>query len=246
MAGNVKVGGNVIATHTGVEGAGTVTLSNVTASALKMSSSGNTITDSAGNAVLSESGGNVTLGSVRLPASGGIKNSSGSNVLSESGGVVTLGESVNPNNSYAYYTMANTGGAGTGVGVITGYTSVLEDTNFYTSSFASLALTVNIAKAGYYKISNTFYIYGNANVPLYQYTGEITGTSTKYGLPADNILRMNSGLNQYVSAGISGLELTFLIQATASQTIIIKPLFSYTLNCGTLYFGSNLEIIKVK
>ena len=57
---------------------------------------------------------------------------------------------------------------------------------------------------------------------------------------------MNSGLNQYVSAGISGLELTFLIQATASQTIIIKPLFSYTLNSGTLYFGSNLEIIKVK
>ena len=61
MAGNVKVGGNVIATHTGVEGAGTVTLSNVTASALKMSSSGNTITDSAGNAVLSESSGTVNI-----------------------------------------------------------------------------------------------------------------------------------------------------------------------------------------
>ena len=61
MAGNVKVGGNVIATHTGVEGAGTVTLSNVTASGIKMSSSGNTITDSAGNAVLSESNGVVTL-----------------------------------------------------------------------------------------------------------------------------------------------------------------------------------------
>ena len=61
MAGNVKVGGNVIATHTGVEGAGTVTLSNVTASAVKMSSSGNTITDSAGNAVLSESSGTVNI-----------------------------------------------------------------------------------------------------------------------------------------------------------------------------------------
>ena len=61
MAGNVKVGGNVIATHTGVEGAGTVTLSNVTASAIKMSSSGNTITDSAGNAVLSESSGTVNI-----------------------------------------------------------------------------------------------------------------------------------------------------------------------------------------
>ena len=61
MAGNVKVGGNVIATHTGAEGAGTVTLSNVTASALKMSSSGNTITDSAGNAVLSESSGTVNI-----------------------------------------------------------------------------------------------------------------------------------------------------------------------------------------
>ena len=90
MAGNVKVGGNVIATHTGVEGAGTVTLSNVTASGIKMSSSGNTITDSAGNAVISESGGNVTLGNVRLPASGGIKNSSGNNVLSEAGGIVSL------------------------------------------------------------------------------------------------------------------------------------------------------------
>ena len=64
MAGNVKVGGNVIATHTGVEGAGTVTLSNVTASAIKMSSSGSTITDSAGNAVLSESSGIVTLDNV--------------------------------------------------------------------------------------------------------------------------------------------------------------------------------------
>ena len=31
MAGELKVGGNTIATHTGVEGAGTVTLSNVTA-----------------------------------------------------------------------------------------------------------------------------------------------------------------------------------------------------------------------
>ena len=64
MAGNVKVGGNVIATHTGAEGAGTVTLSNVTASALKMSSSGNTITDSAGNAVLSESSRIVTIDNV--------------------------------------------------------------------------------------------------------------------------------------------------------------------------------------
>ena len=69
MAGNVKVGGNVIATHTGVEGAGTVTLSNVTASALKMSSSGNTITDSAGNAVLSESSGTVNINKGTLGSS---------------------------------------------------------------------------------------------------------------------------------------------------------------------------------
>jgi hypothetical protein len=46
--------------------------------------------DSSGNAVVSESGGNVTLGNVRLPSSGGIKDSSGNNILSESGGVVTL------------------------------------------------------------------------------------------------------------------------------------------------------------
>ena len=103
MAGNVKVGGNVIATHTGVEGAGTVTLSNVTASGIKMSSSGNTITDSAGNAVLSESGGNVSIGDVRLPASGGIKDSSGNNVLSESSGVVTLAHDIiDGNSSYGF------------------------------------------------------------------------------------------------------------------------------------------------
>ena len=69
MAGNVKVGGNVIATHTGVEGAGTVTLSNVTASGIKMSSSGNTITDSAGNAVLSESSGTVNINKGALGSS---------------------------------------------------------------------------------------------------------------------------------------------------------------------------------
>ena len=78
MAGNVKVGGNVIATHTGVEGAGTVTLSNVTASALKMSSSGNTITDSAGNAVLSESSGTVNIN----------KGTVGSNVVFPAGHVI--------------------------------------------------------------------------------------------------------------------------------------------------------------
>ena len=80
MAGNVKVGGNVIATHTGVEGAGTVTLSNVTASALKMSSSGNTITDSAGNAVLSESSGTVNIS----------KGTVGSNVVFPAGHVLQI------------------------------------------------------------------------------------------------------------------------------------------------------------
>jgi hypothetical protein len=39
--------------------------------------------------VVSESGGNVTLGNVRLPSTGGIKDSSGNNVLTESAGTVT-------------------------------------------------------------------------------------------------------------------------------------------------------------
>lgn len=52
------------------------------------------IKNSAGNNILSESGGNVTLENVRLPASGGIKDSSGNNVLSESNNVVSISSGV--------------------------------------------------------------------------------------------------------------------------------------------------------
>ena len=60
MAGNIKVGGNTIFTHTGAVGAGTVSLG----------------TD------------------IRLPAAGGIKDSSGNNILTESGGNVSIGAAV--------------------------------------------------------------------------------------------------------------------------------------------------------
>lgn len=74
MAGNIKVGGNTIFTHTGAVGAGTVTLK-----------------DQSGNTILTDNGTAVSMGNLRLPTTGGIKDSSGNNVLSESGGVVTLG-----------------------------------------------------------------------------------------------------------------------------------------------------------
>lgn len=40
--------------------------------------------------VLTESGGNISIGDIRLPVSGGIKDSAGNNVLSETAGTVTL------------------------------------------------------------------------------------------------------------------------------------------------------------
>jgi hypothetical protein len=75
--------------------------------ALTFDSSGNTnlqkdlkfgstaaIKNSAGNNILSESGGNVTIENVRLSANGGISDSSGNAVINESGGTVTLGQTV--------------------------------------------------------------------------------------------------------------------------------------------------------
>lgn len=279
MSGSIKVGGNTIATHTGAQGAGEVTLG----TNLRLPASGG-IQDSSGNNILTESGGNVSVGNVRLPASGGIKDSSGNNILTESGGnttisnsaiklkssgnsitksdgttavlsesgaVVTLdnvqlGESVNPNNSFAYYTMTGTGSAGTGVGVCSTRVTVLEDSDFYSSSFASNTLTITIAKVGHYKISNSFYIYGNSNVPTYTYEGYIGGTCTKYGLPTTGVVKFDSGLSQAIANAHNNITLTFLISATASQTVSIYPIFPFTLNSGNLFFGSNLEIQKVK
>ena len=77
MAGNIKVGGNTIFTHTGAVGAGTVTLK-----------------DQSGNTILTDNGTAVSMGNLRLPTTGGIKDSSGNNILTESGGVVSAGPSL--------------------------------------------------------------------------------------------------------------------------------------------------------
>lgn len=80
MAGNIKVGGHTVFTHTGASGAGTLSVQGQN-----------------GNVLLSDDGTAVSLGNnVRLPASGGIKDSSGNNVLTESGGNVSLGNIVKP------------------------------------------------------------------------------------------------------------------------------------------------------
>jgi len=60
------------------------------------------IKNSAGNNILSESGGNVTLENVRLPASGGISDSSGNALLTESSGAVSLGSTVVPSSSMMF------------------------------------------------------------------------------------------------------------------------------------------------
>lgn len=90
MSGSIKVGGNTIATHTGAQGAGQVTLG----TNIRLPASGG-IQDSSGNNVLTESGGNTTISNsaIKLKSSGNsITKSDGTTaVLSESGGVVTLG-----------------------------------------------------------------------------------------------------------------------------------------------------------
>jgi hypothetical protein len=60
------------------------------------------IKNSAGNNILSESGGNVTLENVRLPASGGISDSSGNALLTASAGAVSLGSTVVPSSSMMF------------------------------------------------------------------------------------------------------------------------------------------------
>ena len=59
MSGSIKVGGNTIATHTGAQGAGEVTLG----TNIRLPASGG-IQDSSGNNILTESGGTVTFGNV--------------------------------------------------------------------------------------------------------------------------------------------------------------------------------------
>lgn len=107
MAGTIKLDG---ATFLEKDGSNY----KITNTELKLKSSGNTIVDSSGNAVLSESSGNVSIGNVRLPASGGIKDSTGNNVLSETSGVVSLGGGVkNILNSGTAITIPSSGGSAT-------------------------------------------------------------------------------------------------------------------------------------
>ena len=64
MSGSIKVGANTIATHTGAQGAGEVTLG----TNIRLPASGG-IQDSSGNNILTESGGNTAIGSgVVFPA----------------------------------------------------------------------------------------------------------------------------------------------------------------------------------
>lgn len=180
-----------------------------------------------------------------------LKDSAGNSVLSESGGVVTLGNatlanSVNPNNNYSYYTMSTTTSSGISVTVsFSSVTTVLEDSDFYSSTFSSNTLTITFQKSGYYKLSNSFSIYGSNNVPTYIYEAPIGGTATFYGL-ANGRISNSSGLNQPIWSSHNNMELTVLIQANASQTLTIAPSFIVTSNAATNYLGSNIELVRVR
>jgi len=195
----------------------------------------------------------ITLDGAKLKSSGdSITKSDGTTaVLSESGGVVTfknatLASSVNPNNSYSYYTMSTTNGAGSSVTVnFSSVTTVLEDSDFYSSSFSSNTLTITFQKSGYYKLSNSFFVRGSNNVPTYIYQAPIGGTATFYGLESNKISN-SSGLNQPIWTSHNNMELSFLIQANASQTLTIAPEFVITSNALTNYLGSNIELVRVR
>ena len=200
--------------------------------------------------------GNTNL-KIKLPSAGGIYESDGSTqVLTESGGSVTIqnatfngtiGNSVSLNDSFGYYTMAATAAAGTASVQFSSHTDVLNNSDFYSSSFSANTLTITIAQAGYYKISNSFYAYGSNQIPQYVYNAVVTGTATKYGLAPSGKIGFDSGTGQKIASFHGGMELTFLVLATASQTIALEPHYDYTQSgSGNFLYGSNIAIQKVK
>lgn len=159
----------------------------------------------------------------------------------------TLASSVTPNNNYSYYTMAKTNGTASSASInFSSVTTVLEDSDFYTSSFSSNTLTITFQKSGYYKLSNSFYVYGSNNIPTYIYAAAIGGTATRYGLGPNNQLGDSSGLSQPIWSTHSGMQLGCLIQADVSETVSILPSFTLTSNAVTNYLGANIELIKVR
>ena len=112
--------------------------------ALTFDSSGNTnlqkdlkfgstaaIKNSAGNNILSESGGNVTIENVRLSANGGISDSSGNAVINESGGTVTVTNA----------TLGSTVVGGVPVGAVMPLASVTVPTGFVICNGAEYSRT---------------------------------------------------------------------------------------------------------
>lgn len=206
---------------------------------VKLNSSGDTIRESDGTtSILSESSGTATLNNVTL----------GSNVVFPATiDNTTLGNNVTPNDSFAHYTMDDT--VGTGVSATANFssvTSVLESSDFYTSSFASNQLTVTLKKTGYYKITDSFYIYGSNNIPTYIYRNNLSGTATKYGVPPSNRIAFDSNGGNVGNAHVN-ITLSFIARATSTdQTLIFYPHFIYSSAATTNYYGSNISIEKVK
>lgn len=222
MAGNIKIGGNTIFTHTGAVGAGTVTLK-----------------DQSGNAILTDDGTAVSMGNLRLPATGGIKDSSGNNILTESGGVVSAGPSLALGTTSNPLTKNIVMGSGYGLdfsaaaGSAAGSSSaVLDD---YEEGTFSPSLGVGAASGTatgrYVKVGNL--------VSIFVYIQAITNTSSgslfEVTMPftASNVLNSYSGsvMCRYLSYYSDSKDVVSYIDGNSTDLRL------YFLNDGVTYTG---------
>lgn len=230
MAGNIKVGGNTIFTHTGAVGAGTVTLKDQSGNAiltdngtavsmgnLRLPATGG-IKDSSGNNILTESGGNVSIGDMRLPATGGIKDSSGNDVLSEASGTVTLAN-VNLSSSVGHgyttilqkdFTLSN------GTNTQLNYTSgeIIDDLGWHSTSTNTDRITVD--RDGIYLVTlNCFDI--DAINRVFITANHFSSSASLIDVISQDITTDTDSIDDLSLSGIFKMDANSFVQCVAYQ-----------------------------
>lgn len=199
MSGSIKVGGNTIATHTGAQGAGEVTLG----TNIRLPASGG-IQDSSGNNVLTESGGNTTIGSGVVFPAGVIKNIK----VFSSNGTYTKSTGVNDVFVMVY------GGSGGGGG---SYTATADGGNGGTSSFGSYC-SASGGAGGAGQGGQTYYRLGAANGS--GSGGNVSSNSTVGGAAGNRYAGGSArDIGQYGGAGGFACELISGVASTVSVTV---------------------------
>ena len=214
MAGNIKVGGHTVFTHTGPSGAGTLSVQGQN-----------------GNVLLSDDGTAVSLGNnVRLPTSGGIKDSSGNNILTESGGNVsiskgTIGSSVVFPAGHIIQTVSDFFDPPAG-GV-----DITNATDDYLGSNLQVVLTPTSTSNKlivFLHIPDCYNINANTRSVRSGYRYDTNGFAS--GLP-DTHLGLRgwvSGYHHYFGSGgnnLSDLNHTFVCDVPTTSQITIRPVF---------------------